>query len=179
MIRQWNIELYFFMFFWLVLWSFVNQFLVFIVSDWNMFYSDFGVKVRMKSDTVRTHFTFGLIVNGDIFQTNILTFMILKIFICFYLWVYIYMFLHVCTYTLWMHAVPTEIRNRHQIPWNWSKRWSRVPQCVGAGSWRACALPCWAISLSFVICSFYLNVWLLPDTSESRSNTQVYIHICC
>lgn len=55
-----------------------------------MFYSDFGVKVRMKSDTVRTHFTFGLIVNGDIFQTNILTFMILKIFICFYLWVYIY-----------------------------------------------------------------------------------------
>lgn len=39
-------------------------------------YSDFGMKARMKSDTVRTHFTFGLIVNGDILQTNILTFMI-------------------------------------------------------------------------------------------------------
>lgn len=74
----------------------------------------------MRSDTVRTHFIFGLIVNGDIFQTNILTFMIcnylVKILIRFYLWVCVCSFLHVYTYTLCVHAVPTETRNRHQIP---------------------------------------------------------------
>lgn len=136
------------------------------------------MKARMRSDTVRTHFIFGLIVNGDIFQTNILTFMIcnylVKILIRFYLWVCVCVFVLACLYIYSVRACSAH-RDQKQAPnppETGVKRWSRVPQCVGAGNWTASALlaePSLHPSLyaAFVLC-FFLVFWVLLDISEMR-----------